>query len=206
MKPSKIAQLPEDLRLQINRRLQFGENAVQIASWLNALPEAQIPFAEAGTALTVEEADIETWRTTCYIDWLTQQSVMSEANRVTSEADELSHAADVGFFANKLAAWLAGRYALATRQLAGQDGAGALDWERLRAFCHDLAVMRRGDRAVERVEIARERLKMDQQMQKDNLERLYLKWAKENPEKLPQKPELTPEEKKKRMRAVFGMI
>ena len=35
----KIARLPQPIREQINRRLQNGEEGIQIIQWLNALPE-----------------------------------------------------------------------------------------------------------------------------------------------------------------------
>jgi hypothetical protein len=35
----KIARLPQQIREQINRRLENGEEGKQIAEWLNTLPE-----------------------------------------------------------------------------------------------------------------------------------------------------------------------
>jgi hypothetical protein len=36
----KIARLPQEIREQVNRRLEDGEPGKQIAEWLNGLPEA----------------------------------------------------------------------------------------------------------------------------------------------------------------------
>src|ERR1039458_1791751 len=84
------------------------------------------------------------------------QEAMVEVRRVVAEAKELSGAAD-GALTDQLATWVAGRYAVATRQLAADNGSGAIDWNLLRALCHDLVDLRRGDHSDESLRIERER-------------------------------------------------
>jgi len=55
-----------------------------------------------------------------------------------------------------LALWLAGRYALVTRNLAADEGAE--QWRRLRELCADVVELRRGDHAAERLRLDRLRL------------------------------------------------
>jgi hypothetical protein len=108
---------------------------------------------------------------------------MAEVRRVVAEAQELSRAAD-GALTDNLATWIAGRYAIATRQLAADSGNGTVDWSLLRALCHDLVDLRRGDHSAEWLRIERERLEMEKTEKKEDLERQFWEWAKENQEKI----------------------
>jgi hypothetical protein len=123
---------------------------------------------------------------------------------VVAQAKELSGAAD-GALTDHLATWMAGQYAIATRQLAAQNGNGALDWNLLRALCHDLVDLRRGDHSAESLRIERERLEMERAEQKEELERRFWEWAKENKAKICHDSLRTPEEKQKMMRQILGI-
>ncbi|MGP8201657.1 MAG: hypothetical protein ACLQU4_19375 [Limisphaerales bacterium] len=111
------------------------------------------------------------------------QEAMAEVRRVVTEAKELSQAAD-GALTDKLAIWTAGRYAIATRQLAAKSRNGGVDWGLLRALCHDLVDLRRGDHSAESLRIERERLEMKREEKKEDLEKLCREWAKENQERI----------------------
>ena len=108
---------------------------------------------------------------------------MAEVRRVVAEAKELSGAAD-GALTDNLAIWIAGRYAIATRQLAADTGNGAVDWNLLRAFCHDVVDLRRGDHSAESLRIERERWEAEQAEKKVDLDKQFWEWAKENQEKI----------------------
>ncbi|HZM03436.1 MAG TPA: hypothetical protein VFC44_10450 [Candidatus Saccharimonadales bacterium] len=132
------------------------------------------------------------------------QEAMAEVRRVVAEAKELSQAAD-GALTDNLAIWVAGRYAIATRQLAAESRNGGVDWNLLRALCHDLVDLRRGDHSAESLRIERERLEMERAEQKENLEKLFWEWAKENRGKICHRKELTPEEKERRVCQILGI-
>ena len=183
MKNSKIALLPENVRQQVNSRLQAGENAIHLVEWLNALPETQAALVAESGDTTVNEEDVENWKKGGHRDWLDHQEAMAEVRRVVTEAKELSQAAD-GALTDKLAIWTAGRYAIATRQLAAESRNGGVDWNLLRALCHDLVDLRRGDHSAESLRIERERLEMERAEQKEDLEKLFWEWAKENEAKI----------------------
>jgi hypothetical protein len=204
MSTSKISLLPEDVRQQVNRRLQAGESASRLAEWLNALPEAQAALAAQSTESTVKAEDVANWQQGGYRDWLAHQAAMAEVRRVVAEAKELSKGAD-GALTDNLAAWTAGRYAIATRQLAAKDGNGPVDWNLLRALCHDLVDLRRGDHSAEKLRMERERLEMDRAEQKEHLEKQFWEWAKQHREKICQGAVLSAEEKEARIRQIFGL-
>jgi hypothetical protein len=132
------------------------------------------------------------------------QAAMAEVRRVVAEAKELNGAAD-GALTDHLAAWIAGQYAVAARQLAAEKGSGAVDWNLLRAFCHDVVDLRRGDHSAESLRIERERLEMDRAKQKEEMDRRFWEWAKENRVKICQESTSTPEEKEKIVRQILGL-
>ena len=201
---SKIALLPENIRQELNRRLQTGENAAHLVEWLNALPEAQAAFVDESSQSAVNEEDVSNWKQGGFSDWLAQQEALTEVRHVVAEAKELSQAAN-GALTDNLAIWTAGRYAIAARQLAAESRNGAVDWNLLRALCHDLVDLRRGDHSAESLRIERERLDMERAEQKEHLEKLFWAWAKENEAKICHRDELSPEEKEKRVCQILGI-
>jgi hypothetical protein len=204
MIPSKIALLPEDVRQQVNRRLQAGENPAHVVAWLNALPDAQVASAAGSRDSTVQEEDVMVWQQGGYRDWQAHQEAMAEVRRVVAEAKELSGAAD-GALTDNLAAWIAGRYAIATRRLAAENGNGGGDWNLLRALCHDLVDLRRGDHSAESLQIERERLEMERAEQKEKLEKLFWEWAEANRGKICADRGMTKEEREMRIREILGL-
>jgi hypothetical protein len=54
----KIARLPQEIREQVNRRLQSGGEAKQIAEWLNTLPEVQALMAAEFDGQPVNEPNL----------------------------------------------------------------------------------------------------------------------------------------------------
>ena len=131
------------------------------------------------------------------------QEAMAEVRRVVAEAKELSEAAD-GALTDQLATWVAGRYAVATRQLAADNGSGAIDWNLLRALCHDLVDLRRGDHGTESLCIERERLEMERAEQKVEMERRFWEWAKQNRAKICQ-PSMTDADREERIWQILGV-
>ncbi len=204
MNNSKVALLPENVRQQINSRLQAGETAIHLVEWLNALPETQAALVAESGDTTVNEEDVENWKKGGHRDWLDQQTALAEVRRVVAESKELSLAAD-GALTDNLAIWTAGRYAIASRRLAAESKNGAVDWNLLRALCHDLVDLRRGDHSAESLRIERERLEMDRAEQKEYLEKQFWVWAKENEAKICHRKELTPEEKARSYCEILGI-
>jgi len=72
----KIARLPQSIREQINRRLQNGEEAKQIAEWLNTLPEAIAILAAEFDGQAINDVNLSNWKLGGYRDWETQQEAL----------------------------------------------------------------------------------------------------------------------------------
>ena len=82
----KIANLPSDLREQLNLRLLEGETARELAAWLNALPEAQSLLASQFNASPISEVNLTHWRQGGYLQWLTERECFDSA-RALAEGD-----------------------------------------------------------------------------------------------------------------------
>ena len=82
----KIANLPIDLREQLNLRLLEGETGRELAAWLNALPEAHSVLASQFNGSPVSEVNITLWRQGGYLQWLTERECFDSA-RSLAEGD-----------------------------------------------------------------------------------------------------------------------
>jgi hypothetical protein len=99
-----------------------------------------------------------------------------------------------------LAAWLLGRYIVATRQLT-QNPKNRAAWKLLREICHDVVALRRGDHSAQWIHIDREKLELYRRRE----ERAEKKKSKANPQTNPSLPPLSNAEKQRRFRQIFGM-
>ena len=64
----KIARLPLAIRQQLNLRLQNGELAQDLLSWLNQLPEVQVILAAHFAAKPIDESNLSHWKQGGYLD------------------------------------------------------------------------------------------------------------------------------------------
>lgn len=85
----KIARLPQSIRDQINRRLENGEEAKQIAEWLNTLPEVTAVMAAEFGGQPINEPNLSHWKLGGYRDWEAQQEALEAARLFNSDAAEL---------------------------------------------------------------------------------------------------------------------
>src|ERR1035441_9158793 len=156
----KIARLPQSIREQINRRLQNGEEAKQIAEWLNALPEVIAILAAEFGGQAINDVNLSNWKLGGYRDWEAQQEALEAVRRFGTDAAELSQAAG-GQLADQLAVCLTARIAVALQRPTydGHDPAEQL--QRLRQLCADLVALRKGDHNAQWLRIEREKLDLD---------------------------------------------
>jgi hypothetical protein len=150
----KIARLPQPIREQINRRLQNGEEGIQIIQWLNALPEVIAQMISEFDGQPINEPNLSHWKLGGYRDWEAQQEALEAVRRFGADAvqlsqalpsDQLSQAVPGAQLADHLALCLTARLALAMQQPpeGADDPAGEL--ERLRQLRTELVALRKGD-------------------------------------------------------------
>ncbi|MCB1078559.1 MAG: hypothetical protein KDM64_12095, partial [Verrucomicrobiae bacterium] len=163
----RIARLPREIREELNRRLDEGEEGKALVAWLNRLPEvAEINQSEHG-GKPIRPQNLSEWRKGGYLDWLARQQVLEIAGTLAEESAAWESEGRAPL-ADTLAHWVAGRYAIATRELASAEGPEA--WQSLRDFCRDLVELRKGDHSAERLRLERERLELERERGQRQLE------------------------------------
>jgi len=195
----KIARLPRAVRLELNRRLQNGEQGKKLVAWLNALPDVQAIVAAEFGGKIIREQNLSEWKQGGYRDWQAQQEALEIAGRLGEDAAEWARE-DRAPLTDTVAHWLAARYAVATRRVA--ETGGREGWRLLREMCGDVVELRKGDHSAERLRIERERLELEKAKSEEQIR-----------QKLPELVKkfgtnggsLSEEERAQRMREIFGL-
>jgi len=82
----KIANLPNDIREQLNLRLLEGEPGRELTAWLNALPTVQSILDSQFNASPISEVNLTLWRQGGYLQWLTERECFDSA-RALADGD-----------------------------------------------------------------------------------------------------------------------
>jgi hypothetical protein len=82
----KIADLPNDIREQLNLRLLEGETGRELAAWLNALPAVQSILGSQFNGSPISKVNITHWRQGGYLQWVTERECFDSA-RALADAD-----------------------------------------------------------------------------------------------------------------------
>jgi hypothetical protein len=146
----KIGRLPKSVQEEVNRRLERGEKGPLLLAWLNALPEVQALLAAEFAGKPVRKQNLSEWRHHGYQEWLWRQEALALAQALPPETAALQAA-------DQLAGWVSVRYLLAVRELIEAKAGGKPDLKVLRAFCHDVVALRRGEQRAARLKIEQER-------------------------------------------------
>ena len=94
-----IADLPKDIREQLNHRLLEGETARELTAWLNALPQVQSVLESQFNGSPISEVNLTHWRQGGYLQWITERECFDSAR---SLADGDCDLAKIGFSAERL--------------------------------------------------------------------------------------------------------
>jgi hypothetical protein len=95
----KLANLPNDIREELNLRLLEGETGRELAAWLNALPEVQSILGSQFNGSAISEVNLTHWRQGGYLQWLTERECFDSA-RALAAGD--SAFAETGLSAERL--------------------------------------------------------------------------------------------------------
>jgi len=177
----KIARLPAEIRRQLNQRLRDGEPGASLVQWLNSLPEMRTIIANEFGGKPVREQNLSDWRQGGYAQWLVQQEAVEMAPPVAAELQECAQAAG-GPVLDQMSLWLAVQYLMATRKITESGADAESNWTRLRAFCHDLQVLRRGEHDAGRLKFEREKFGYSQSRAEHQALKFCLAEAKQYPE------------------------
>ncbi len=145
----KIARLPRQLREELNRRLDDGEQGKQLVAWLNGLPEVQAMLKSDFQGMAINEQNLCEWKQGGFHDWRRHQESLEMARAAQEDAKAL--AAETG--PTPLTDLLAGQLALLlAKAIRGLESDGEFtqetrrelvtlmrEWKELRAGDHEAA-------------------------------------------------------------------
>jgi hypothetical protein len=201
----KIARLPREIREQLNRRLQNGEQGGPLLAWLNELPEVSALLAREFGGIPVSKQNLCEWRAGGFVEWQARQKTLEKARELAADAGEITKATD-GKLTDHLATVLAVRYASA---LAGWDGEVTEELRKelraLHGVCQDVVELRRGDHSGARLQMEQERLGREREKTEEEVIAHFQRWLK-NPDVHDAVCQnwKSPEERARRIREIFG--
>jgi len=109
-------------------------------------------------------------------------------------------------FTEAMSRWLSLHYMEAAHRASEEAGEEGLSLDTLHDLSAHMLALRAGDHSVKRLAIQREHNEIQRQLTKEQMERVFEQWLK-RPEIMAryQKEKLSPEEKERRIKAVFGI-
>jgi len=93
---AKISTLPREIRDQLNRRIDDGQNSAIILPWLNALPAVQEILAAEFDSKPVSRQNLADWRKGGFRDWVDRRDILGLARLIASDNADLAKAAPQG--------------------------------------------------------------------------------------------------------------
>ena len=202
----KIARLPREIRDELNRRLQNGEQGGPLLAWLNGLPQVRQTLVEGFGGVAISKQNLCEWRAGGFAEWQARQETLDQTRELAADAREITAATD-GKLTDHLATVLAVRYASA---LQGWNGEVTDEFRRklraLRGLCQDIVELRRGDHSGARLQMEQERLEREREKNEEEVVAHFQRWLK-NPvvRDLVCQNWVSPEERERRMREIFGL-
>jgi hypothetical protein len=201
----KIARLPREIRDQLNRRLQNGEQGGPLLAWLNALPVVQAVLARDFGGSAISKQNLCEWRAGGFAEWQARQETLDQARELKADANEITAATD-GKLTDHLATVLATRYAAL---LAGWNGQVTDEFRRklrvTHVLCQDIVELCRSGHSGARLKMEQERLEREREKTEEEVIAHFQRWLK-NPgvRDLICQAWISPEEREARLREIFG--
>ena len=184
----KIARLPKDIREKLNRRLQNGEPMEPLADWLNGLPEVNTAMQQYFKGEPVNRDNISEWKTGGFADWEREEEAQDEVEQLRESGQRLTESAGGTGVSDHFQAMLAVKMAGVARRLCEEETDPEKLWERLCEVSLQFSRLCRDDHRRVWTLIKRER------------------WDKELASKAKPATLLTPEERARRIREIYGNI
>ena len=185
----KIARLPREIRDELNRRLENGEQGSLLLRWLNQLPDVKKLLAQEFDHVEISRQNICEWRAGGFLEWQAQQDLLAQTRTFAADAGEL---ADAGGrpLTDHLATVLAARYAALLARWNGEEN-DSFDRQLrvLNGLVQAIAQLRRGDQASARIRIEEQRLEQAQSADDEETDPVF---------------KMTPEERQQRIDEIYG--
>ena len=173
----KIARLPYDIRKELNQRMRDGEPGDKLAAWLNGNPTVQAILVTQFQGHPIQKQNLSQWRMGGHQDYLKEEQTRQELKTFLEEIKGLQEAAPDGL-TDQVAFFLAAQIALELQQLKAAPDSPEKD-ERWRELTARLLALRRGDLAMERIRLQRDKLGLARKTE-DERKAEFWKWADDN--------------------------
>ncbi len=173
---SKLTRLPRAIREQLNRRLDNGEPTAKTLEWLNSLPEVKALVAAEFAGKPISKSNLSKYKKTVLRKWQIRQTAIEFALTETDTApgqDPLPAS-----MTEKLAEFVAIRFAALAHTLAPADGDPQAELHILQELASAIVALRRGDLNAERVRLEQQHLAILKTKSDQHLEALFWEWTK----------------------------
>lgn len=151
----KIARLPRNIREELNRRLENGEPASTLLSWLNARPEVKAMLAGLFESSPVNQQNLTNWRQGGYQHWLEGREHHKLVRELVQDAKEFTALPGAPGLARQISTVLLADLAVSARDAQTELTDPAERFERLRALLHTVGRVRREDCLTDRLALTR---------------------------------------------------
>ena len=161
----KIANLPAQIREELNCRIDDGEQGAELVEWLNAIPEVTEVINERFGGHPVSEQNLSEWRKRGFQQWLTLNTILDGSDTASESASEV---AKTGINCERLLLLLTARYAEMIQSWNLTD-TELLSYKMglFRRFTAVVLSLRRAELQKARLEIDRERLELLREKQRN---------------------------------------
>jgi len=158
----RISRLPDWVREIINSCLKSGSVGAELLVSLNSEPLFQTFLADGNGPAPLTQADIAEWREHGLPEWLGHQETVAACRAMDDEVAAVSPPGTKPL-TERIAAWVAVQYAAQGHRLRDSSADPETAWRRLREYCNDIALLRRGDQNAEWLRIECRRLELQEQ-------------------------------------------
>ena len=160
----KIARLPKHIREVLNQRLQNGQFGNCLLDWLNHLPECEEMLEDHFESQPITKQNLSEWKQGGYKDWLRNEEVRQQVQRLAEQAEDLENEAGAMSIADRLGTVLSMQLLAMIEQL-DSIAEPREKWARLREILRELHHLRREDHRARRLRMTEEqwRMKCDQE-------------------------------------------
>ena len=121
MRNGKIARLPENVRNELNPRMESGESGEAILEWLNGLPAVQTMLKEAFDGVPISKQNLSEWRQGGFREWELKEDLFA---REALGAQGMNGKINVAALIGDLVAMIAAHYAGLMCNLERRTGPG----------------------------------------------------------------------------------
>jgi hypothetical protein len=168
----KIARLPNQIRAELNQRLQDGQDGPRLLDWLNALPEVQETLEESFDGAPITKQNLSEWRAGGFPAWQIRQELIDHACTLYDADQELNDDVDASLLAGKMAAFLATRYAALLNTWDGEpDEKFEQKLRLLRGLNRDIALLQKTLSQSNRQEREQEDARNEQDRRENELDK-----------------------------------